>query len=501
MNPLDMMVTDLNAEYMGLPRLSLMENAGSCLAQHISSIAGTINPSPKRVIIFTGSGGNGGDGLVAGRHLLNYGYEVEIFLLNHPCNFRSSQSQSNYIILENMSVYAPGLKINYINDSKELDEFIIKDIDNSVVVDSILGTGIEGKLREPSRSAIKLINRMPGIKIAVDIPSGLNPLNGKIEDLAVKANYTITFHKVKTGLDLNSEYTGKIRICDIGIPEHAELFLGKGDLLRIKKRNPDAHKGANGRIMVLGGSKDYTGAPALAGLSALNTGADLVYVLCPESAALPLKSYSPDLIVRGLEGEVIHEGMVDDILEMAHKVDCVLMGCGASQDKQTGKTFNYILEKMDKPLVLDADALKLVKKDIVKNYEDLIVTPHSSEFNAFFREEVDFNSTLEEKIKALKNITPTIKGTVLLKGRVDVIMQQDHFRLNKTGSPGMTVGGTGDCLAGVVANLRAQGISIFDAGCLGAFINGRAGEIAEKKYGPNFTAAMMIPLLAEAMQY
>ncbi|MBV1768424.1 MAG: NAD(P)H-hydrate dehydratase, partial [Methanobacterium sp.] len=374
-----------------------------------------------------------------------------------------------------MSAYAPGLKINHINDSRDLDEFKIKDLDNSVVVDSILGTGIEGKLKEPSRSAIKLINKISGTKIAVDVPSGLNPLNGKIEDLAVKAHYTITFHKAKTGLHLNSEYTGKIRVCDIGIPEQAELFLGKGDFLRIKKRNPDDHKGANGRILVLGGSKDYTGAPALAGLSALNTGADLVYVVCPEIAALPLKSYSPDLIVRGLEGEVINEGMVDDILEMAHKVDCVLMGCGASQDKKTKKAFNSILEKINKPLVMDADALNLVKKDIVKDYEDLIITPHSSEFNAFFREDVDFKVDLEEKIKVLKTITPTIKGAVLLKGKVDLIMQQGEFRLNKTGSPGMTVGGTGDCLAGIVATLRAQGIPIFDAGCLGAFINGLAG--------------------------
>ncbi len=499
MNPLDMMITELNAENMGLPLLSLMENAGNCLAQEIKKISDSSNISTPLVQVFVGMGGNGGDGLVATRHLLNQGFQVEILLVDRPRHFSCEESKSNWQVINNIVDYNSSLKLKIINDSQYLEKVRI-DQDKSVLVDSLLGTGIKGKLREPVRSIIKFINNSPGIKIAVDVPSGLNPLNGKIEDIAVKADYTITFHRAKTGLKLNQVYSGEIRVCDIGIPEQVEQMVGAGELLRIKKRDPYAHKGAHGQVLVIGGSKEYSGAPALAALSALKSGADLVHVICPEVAALPIKSYSPDLIVRGLKGDFINTEMVDNIFEMASKVDCVLLGCGAGQHKTTKEAFNLIVQKINKPLIMDADALKLVKKDQVKDKEDLIITPHSAEFNAFFHKKIYIPLKMEEKIRILNSIIPEIKGVVLLKGTFDLIFQQEKFRFNKTGSPGMTVGGTGDCLAGLVSSLVAQGHSPFDSACLGAFINGRAGELAEKRLGYNFTASEMIWFIDEAMK-
>ncbi|MCK9151433.1 NAD(P)H-hydrate dehydratase [Methanobacterium alcaliphilum] len=499
MKPLDMMVTDLNAEYLGIPKLSLMENAGRSLAKQISLIS-----DPCKVNIFSGSGGNGGDGFVAARHLLNMGFDVEIFLLTHPSKIKSSESKSNWDILQNMVPYMSPLKINLINDSSQLKSSFLE-MDDEVIVDAILGTGITGELKEPVRAAINLINKSHSIKIAVDIPSGMDPLTGQVDDVAIEADYTVTFHKPKTGLKQGShENIGNLIVCDIGIPKEAEVFVGRGDLLRIKKRDENAHKGANGRVLVVGGSHDYTGAPALAAMASLHLGADIVIVACPESASIPIKSYSPDLIVRSFPGDYINLDMVEPIIEMSHKVDCVLIGCGVGDKPQTEEALNLLVEKLvelNKTMVLDADALKLVEKEKIKNVENLTLTPHSAEFKSFFKNQdsiILFD--LHEKITAFQSVSQQIKGTVLLKGKMDMIFQGQKFRLNKTGSPGMTVGGTGDCLAGLVSALMAQGHSSFDSACLAAFINGMAGELAEREYGYQFTASEMLKFLSKATQ-
>lgn len=500
MNPLEMMVADYNAEYLGISRLCLMENAGKSLAQEISYI----NNSGK-VIIFTGSGGNGGDGFVAARHLLNMGFKVKIILLTHPSKIKSKDSIKNWKVLENMSPYISDMEIEICTDSSEINFELLGD-DEDVVVDAILGTGIKGIIKEPARSAIELINSSNSITVSVDIPSGVDPLNGNITDIAVDADYTVTFHRPKSGLEIVSEDTsGKIIICDIGIPKEAEVFLGTGDLLRIKPRDINAHKGANGNLLIVGGSKDYSGAPALAGMAALAAGADLVTIVCPEAASIPIKSYSPDLIVKSLPGDYIGSEMVETILNLSRDADCVLIGCGMGKKESSRKAINSMVKKMvenKKPIVMDADALKLVDKDSVKNHEKLVITPHMGEFKTFFGEKSSvILFDLQEKISAFQSISQQIKGTVLLKGKLDMVFKGQKFRLNKTGSPGMTVGGTGDCLAGLVAALFSQGHSAWDSACLGAFINGRAGELAERKYGFNFTASKMIDFYSESIKH
>jgi NAD(P)H-hydrate epimerase len=499
-----MKVVDFNAEYLGIPRLSLMENAGRALAYEISNINSNITIGAK-VVIFTGSGGNGGDGFVAARHLLNMGFKVKLVLLTHPSKINSKESIQNWYVLENMRPYLSDLEIEICMDSSQIDSGLL-DSDENILVDAILGTGIKGDIREPFRSAICLINNSNSPVVSVDVPSGMDPLNGEINDISVEAEYTVSFHRAKTGLkESSSDTIGKLIVCDIGIPKEAEIFLGAGDLLRLNSRDSNAHKGANGRLLIVGGSKEYTGAPALAGLAAISAGADLVTIICPDSAAIPIKSYSPDLIVKNLPGDYINSEMMETILELSKKVDCVLVGCGAGDKEETKIALNVLAKKLGelkKPLVMDADALKLVDKELVKNQDNLIITPHMGEFKAFFQEEspiILFD--IKEKISAFQSISQQINGTILLKGKLDMIFNGKKFRLNKTGSPGMTVGGTGDCLAGLVAALYSQDHSAWDSACLGAFINGRAGELAQNKWGNNFTASKMIEFLSEAMKY
>ena len=494
MKPVDMNAADRNAEYLGIPGLSLMENAGRVIAEEVRGVT-----SGGRVAVFCGPGGNGGDGFVAARHLLNMGFDVDVYLLAHPSRIRSGDALQNLRVLEAMQPHPGGFNIIMINDSSDIPE-----VDADVIVDAILGTGVHGRIREPYRSAIKVINRADSFRVSVDVPSGLNPADGTVEDVAVSADLTVTFHRMKDGLrEADPAVTGEVVVADIGIPGAAEVFLGPGDLLRLPSRDPGSHKGENGRVLVVGGSRYYSGAPALAGLSALRVGADLVTVACPTRAAAALRSTSPDLIVRELEGDHISLGAVDEIMELAEASDSVLMGCGAGTDPETGEAFLRIIGELEgtgKPLVLDADALKLVHASDVAGYRELVVTPHMGEFRKFFSLKSEIYGDMNERITAFQSVSSRIRGTVLLKGRTDIILQEGRVRLNRTGCPAMTVGGTGDCLAGVTVGLMAMGLSPFDSAALASFINGSAGEIAADRYGDGLKASDILEFIPRAMK-
>ncbi len=490
MTPKDMWAVDSNAEEFGIPKSALMENAGKSVADHIID---TLDPC--KVTIFAGTGGNGGDGFVAARHLLNNDYKVDLFLLGNSNKIRSNETLHNWKAIRNISLGINSLNLEVIEDSN-----MLKKVNSPVIVDAMLGTGIRGKIKEPVSSAIDIINKSNGIKIAVDVPSGLDPLTGKVPDKAVEADFTLTFHKIKIGLKhAKIRYVGNIILYDIGIPEEAETFLGKGDLLRIAKRNIASHKGNNGTVLVVGGSQDYSGAPMLAGLSAFKSGVDLVYIASPRSVASTIRSYSPDLIVNTLTDEFIVDEDVEKIVGLSKKVDSVVIGCGMGRDEETASALNELVEEIKKPMLFDADALKLLDVDLIKKIEsDIVVTPHKAEFKALFG--LDIPEELENKIDIISKVSKEYGCTVLLKGVLDIISNGKKTRINKTGNPGMTVGGTGDCLAGLVGGLMAKGHDGFESACLGAYINGRAGDMASKKYEYHFTASDMIKYIDDAFR-
>ena len=501
MRPIDMMVTDYNCEYLGLSRLCLMESAGKSLAEEVGKIAVYTFSKPVKVVIFTGSGGNGGDGFVAARYLLNRGYEVDIYMLKD--NIRSEQSRINLEILENMK---PRLSRLNIYNLKTLDDInsceVAKTSDSEfIIVDGLLGTGIKGKLQTNIKRAIEVINDSKGIKISVDVPSGMDPLNGEVSDLAVVPDYTISFHKIKTGVrNAEEEVVGGLVTADIGIPFEAEYFVNYGDFLRLKNRDSTSHKGNNGRLLIVGGSGDYSGAPAIAGMAAIGTGCDLVYVAAPFNAAQAIKSTSPDLIVKSLDGDKLSLSHLDEILELSDKVDAVLIGPGAGIDDETSKLLNVLVTKIKKPIVLDADSLKQVELSLIKNRDDMILTPHIFEFKSFFNvsndlkldiDSYDFKK-VDENITEFQQISRQIKASVIVKGQYDLILSGTKFRINKSGNSGMTVGGTGDALAGIAAGLLSQGLSSFDSACLAAFVNGVAGDVAFDEKGNGFSATDLV---------
>ena len=496
-----MMVTDYNCEYLGLSRLCLMESAGKSLAEEVGKIAVYTFSKPVKVVIFTGSGGNGGDGFVAARYRLNRGYEVDIYMLKD--NIRSEQSRINLEILENMK---PRLSRLNIYNLKTLDDINICEVAKTsdsefIIVDGLLGTGIKGKLQTNIKRAIEVINDSKGIKISVDVPSGMDPLNGEVSDLAVVPDYTISFHKIKTGVrNAEEEVVGGLVTADIGIPFEAEYFVNYGDFLRLKNRDSTSHKGNNGRLLIVGGSGDYSGAPAIAGMAAIGTGCDLVYVAAPFNAAQAIKSTSPDLIVKSLDGDKLSLSHLDEILELSDKVDAVLIGPGAGIDDETSKLLNVLVTKIKKPIVLDADSLKQVDLSLIKNRDDMILTPHIFEFKSFFNvsndlkldiDSYDFKK-VDENITEFQQISRQIKASVIVKGQYDLILSGTKFRINKSGNSGMTVGGTGDALAGIAAGLLSQGLSSFDSACLAAFVNGVAGDRAFDEKGNGFSATDLV---------
>jgi hydroxyethylthiazole kinase-like uncharacterized protein yjeF len=479
MDTIDMRVIDANAEAMGILKSSLMENAGKCIAEKVFEISKSC-----KVAIFAGTGGNGGDGFVAARHLLNKGFDVDIYLLGQTFNIKSSESQNNWKILQEISKETNSMNIHLIEDTSQLES-----VDSDITVDAILGTGTEGKLREPISSAVDIINNSNGIVIAVDIPTGLNPQTGKVEDKAVEADFTVTFHKKKSGIEnAETKYVGSVRVCDIGIPTEADLFTGPGDLLRLKKREKNSHKGQNGRVLIVGGSSEYSGAPALAALSSLRSGADLSVIACPKSVASPIRSYSLDLIVKSLSDNYITFDDTSRLLELSEEADVMVLGCGIGREEETGLALNEMIEKLQVPIIIDADALKILDLDVISKYRsEIILTPHKAEFKAFFGIGVPEN--LNQKIDVVSDASRECKCTVLLKGVVDIISNGESVKLNSTGNPGMTVGGTGDLLAGIVGSLMAQGHNAYEAAYLGSFINGSAGDIAKKDFGYNFLAS------------
>lgn len=520
MDPIDMMTTDYNCEYLGLSRLCLMENAGKSISDEIAALSTFKFSKPIKIIIFTGSGGNGGDGFVAARHLLNRGFEVQVYCLNTLDEIKSDDALANLEILMSLEPRVSRLSVDFIKDSYDLDKLDLNDSNSDfIVLDCLLGTGIKGNLRRKLRKTVELINEINGLKVAVDVPSGLDPLTGEISDIAVDADYTISFHKIKTGVKLaGEEKVGGMITCDIGIPLEAEIFVEGGDLLRLKNRNNDSHKGNNGKVLIVGGSKDYHGAPAISAKAAIATGADLTYIYTPKSAALAIKSLSEDFIVKEAKNDYLSLDDLEDILELVSKVDAVLLGPGSSQNEETAKLFNVLAMKIDKPLVLDADALKLVDLSLISKKEDLIITPHLSEFKSFFRNIIsnedlsNFERTIKlddkdnldfrkvnDKIDSLQRVTKKIKGSIILKGKYDFIFNGNKLKINRTGNPGMTVGGTGDALAGICLSLLSQELNSFDAALLAPYLNGKAGDLAYEAQGYGFGAQDLTQYLGAVM--
>jgi len=478
---MEMYVADRNAEWLGVPRLVLMENAGAAVARTAVSEF----PAAARILVVAGTGDNGGDGMVAARHLHGAGREVRAIVLGEP---REELARMNFEALRRTRV-----KMAVAATPEELLALQSWFAWAQLIVDAVLGTGIRGKLREPHSTAIDLMNLAQAPKIAVDVPSGLDPDTGEVRDKAVKASVTVTFHKAKRGLlqPQAAAYVGKLVVERIGIPPEAELYVGPGDFRLLSfARRADSKKGDHGRVLIVGGSAEYSGAPMYVALAALRTGVDLAILVEPEPAASAAKAYSPDLIAVPLPGDRLRPGHVDKILGLAQRADVLAIGPGLGTEPETQEAVRALFSRLSGkiPMVVDADAIKALSG--LKAGGLAVFTPHAGEFKALTG--VEPPAELERRIEVVREEAAKIGAVILLKGRYDVVSDGARVKVNITGTPAMTVGGTGDVLTGLVAGLATKARDLLTAASTAAFVNGLAGEEAARELGFHITASDLL---------
>lgn len=479
---LEMYVADRNAEWLGVPRLVLMENAGAAVARNVLKRF----PQASRILAVCGTGDNGGDGYVAARHLHAAGRAVRVVALGEP---REELARINYHAVRRLW----GVEVAVAQSPLELlavqDWFLWAD----VIIDAVLGTGIRGALRELHATAIELMNAAGAPKVAVDIPSGLDPDTGEVRDKAVRATLTVTFHKAKRGLLAPGagRYVGELVVEPIGIPPEAELVVGPGDFAYLNfSRRAESKKGDHGRVLVIGGSLEYSGAPVYVALAALRAGVDLAVLAAPEPVAHAAKAMSPDVIAVPLEGPRLAPRHVDKVVALAERFDVVAMGPGLGVEEETQEAVREIFRRLAgrKPLVVDADALKALRGERAASV--VVYTPHAGEFKALTGAEAP--QTLRERVAVVKEQAAAIGGVILLKGRYDVVSDGARVKINTTGTPAMTVGGTGDVLTGLVAAFLTKTGDPLEAAAVAAFVNGLAGEEAASELGFHITASDLL---------
>ena len=273
-----------------------------------------------------------------------------------------------------------------------------------------------GESHEPESTIIDLINSSGAFVVSVDVPSGFDPDGGEFEK-SVNAGLTLTFHKMKTGLLSQNaqQYTGEVRVVDIGIPIDAEFFVGPGDIQPFLKRPTISHKGDAGRVLVIGGGP-YSGAPALAALGALRAGADIVTVAAPKNVSDIIASFSPNLIVRALTGDILVEEDIPIISRLIEKHDVVVMGMGLGTADETLLAIEKIVPLCRKA-VIDADALSPQLVPLLN--KNMILTPHAGEMKRLSG--LDVPHDLKERIEFIKDFAQKNEVTVLLKGAIDLI--------------------------------------------------------------------------------
>jgi len=467
-------VLDINAEYYGTPPEKLMENAGKHVAEYIEKIES--NPSN---VLICGPGNNGGDGFVAARYLSKK-FPVHLFLVGKEEDIRTSIARMNFTKLKSLPI-----QLHDYRDLEKIPEYLTN---ATVIVDAMLGVGISGELRKPYDQIVQQINNQNNKHIiSVDLPTGMGTSR------SIHPETTITFHDQKPGM--NEENCGKIIVADIHIPDKAQTHVGPGELtVYYPKPKKESHKGENGRVLIIGGGP-FTGAPALSALASLRTGADLAFVATPEKAANTIASFSPNIIVFPLSSK--NKLTSDDVPTITAKfdqIDSILIGPGLGLSEETKNAVRSLISKAaeaSKSIVIDADAIQPFHNhyDIIGN-SPCVITPHAHEFYQLTGEKLP--EEIAERQSIVERWAEKIGLTLFLKGEVDVLSNGTITRLNTVHNTAMTVGGTGDVLAGIIATLLSKKTDPMKAARIAAFLNGEAGNIAFRKYSYGLVATDII---------
>ena len=492
-----------------IPGPLLMERAGKGLAEQVLN-----KFKPKKVLVFAGSGNNGGDGIVAARYLAEQGILVRLLIF--LCQRELTEDAKVHFF--KLKKIRGKVTTDIINKREEFTE-IIKEIkvngEKTVIIDALLGTGARQPVKGLLKEAIEWINSKKGSAIvSVDIPSGMNGDSGLANE-CVNADLTVTMGLPKHGLIRGTAQNcvGKIEVIQIGIPEELikeinsnTYLLCRESLPVLSKRPAICHKGSFGHLLIIGGSIGLTGAPTLASLSALRCGAGLVTLGCPESTNPILEVKLTEVMTKPLTEStsgVLGVGALPEILRLVTRKQGLVLGPGLSREKGVMKLVQKIVEKAELPTVLDADAILAFsgKAETLALYNhEIVLTPHPGEMAQLI------GTTIEEIQKDRISVAvETAKRTgkvVVLKGAGTVIAEPSGSSyVNSTGNPGMASGGMGDVLAGMIGSFLVQGKNALEAALLGVYLHGKAGDLAVKTTGESaLIASDVIKKISQAMK-
>ncbi|MDW3646884.1 MAG: NAD(P)H-hydrate dehydratase [Bacteroidia bacterium] len=479
----------IQIEEHNYPGIILMEEAGRKCTEFLLSTY----PENRAFVLLAGPGNNGGDVLVIARHLYLNGRTFKLILSHDPSRY-IGDAKINFDILAEMPI-----EYELWEDKKKM-QVSLKTLNNPILVDGLLGTGLSKPLGGKIAEMISFFRKKKLNTVAIDLPSGLSADSGKIINDPIPAEYTLTFQlpKVCQFVYPAAEYCGKTEVFDIGLwPSVIEKlgikrYLLEEEWLKVhyQKRAENSHKGSFGHVLLVGGSKAYAGAIALAGFAALKAGAGLVTVFAPESCRHACNQLAPELIFRASSREdTLVEEDASSLEDILKGKDALVIGPGMGQKEETAAFFKELLPKLRCPYILDADGLNLLTRfpKLFKCFsEDSVLTPHPGEMKRLLEmsgKEVS-RKMLDERLEIAEGFVKLFGCNLVLKGAGTIIGCPDgHSFVNTNGNPGMATAGSGDILSGIIGALLSQSYEGRYAACMGVFLHGKAGDKAAEKLG------------------
>jgi len=484
-------------ENLGITGKTLM----SAAAGHIAAAVMGHLPSGGHVAVFCGTGNNGGDGIAAAACLINREVDVRVFLIGSEDKLTPDSSE----MLRRLNSFGGSLEHFAVSD--ELASHLSA---CDVIVDAIVGIGLDSELRGDALLAVDMINAAGAYVVSSDIPSGVNADTGAIMGAAVNADVTVTYSLAKQGhfIEPGSTQCGELRICDIGIPPDvvdgavSHVFAVTQDDISLPNRRLDTHKGNYGRCLIIAGSTGYTGAPALSARAASIMGAGLVSVGVPKSIyeimAVKLDEEMPFPLPEDRHGR-LSANAAGEILRRADKCNVCLIGPGLGRSSDITEIVQSALRITRVPVILDADGINAIANNVDildKAACTLILTPHAGEFVR-----LGGNLTYGDRLREARMFAKKHRCILVLKGHCTITAMPDGAAfINTSGGPAMAKGGSGDVLAGMIAALIGQGIEVNTAVHTAVYLHGLAGDMCAAEYGDySVTASDLITMLPKAI--
>ncbi|MBD5087521.1 MAG: NAD(P)H-hydrate dehydratase [Clostridiales bacterium] len=471
-------------EDIGIPSMVLMERAALSVVEELEK---TIKITDT-ILCVCGTGNNGGDGIAIARMLYQKGYQVTVCILGDKTKC-SAETKQQYQIAKNIGVK--------FEDKKETKEY-------TIIVDAIFGIGLTRDIGGIYEEYVERINREKHFVCAVDIPSGICSNTGKIRHTAIKADITVTFGYWKLGLLLypGAEYAGRVVVADIGFDGFAantefEKFLYEAeDITRLlPKRKTYSNKGTYGKVLIIAGSKNMSGACFLSAKAAYRSGAGLVRIVTPEENRIIMQTSLPEAVLDTYRLETFPEDCLR-IKKYIEESDSIVIGPGMGKDSEAEQLLQMVIENSKVPTVVDADALHLlVKLGKIPPYqkekpckwnlpEYFILTPHRKELAMLLGNQTTVKEICDNLLTILRSCSNNPNITVLKDART-IVLKDKRCYINTSGNDGMATAGAGDVLTGIIAGLAGQGLSPYDAATLGVYLHGLAGDkvsISKGKY-------------------